>query len=261
MKSFHESVQALLHMFESKTFPEQVAWSIIRRDQQEADIPSDAWSACNRLIMRVHGHTDDARTYLQWKSVGRHVNKGAKAFYIFAPIIKKGIDKNSGMEKTELRGFKPMPVFAIEDTAGEDVVKAGYKPKKLPPLVDAAKALGFSVKWEPMGSRPALGSYRPASKSITLHSKDATVFYHELAHAVHDTIEPLSSVDNDYAEITAELTAAVLCIMTGEKGFEKQSWQYLKRFSGCSDDKTALKAISSVLNMVEKIINIIVKAV
>jgi antirestriction protein ArdC len=259
MKGFHESVQALLHMFESKTFPEQVAWSIIRRDQQEADIPSDAWSACNRLIMRVHGHTDDARTYLQWKSVGRHVNKGAKAFYIFAPIIKKEIDKNSGKEKTELRGFKPMPVFAIEDTAGENIVKAGYKPKKLPPLVDAAKALGFSVNWEPMGNRPALGFYRPASKSITLHAKDSTVFYHELAHAVHDTIEPLCNVDNDYAEVVAELTAAVLCVMTGAKGYEKQSWQYLKRFTHSGDDKATLKAISSVLNMVERIINIIVK--
>ena len=240
MKGFHESVQALLHMFESKTFPEQVAWSIIHRDQQEADIPSDAWSACNRLIMRVHGHTDDARTYLQWKSVGRHVNKGAKAFYIFAPIIKKEIDKNSGKEKTELRGFKPMPVFAIE-------------------LVDAAKALGFSVNWEPMGNRPALGFYRPASKSITLHAKDSTVFYHELAHAVHDTIEPLCNVDNDYAEVVAELTAAVLCVMTGAKGYEKQSWQYLKRFTHSGDDKATLKAISSVLNMVERIINIIVK--
>ena len=80
MKNYYEAVNSLLTMFSKQDFPQQVAWSIIRRDPNEPLIPSDGWSVCNRLIMRICGGTDDARTYLQWKAVGRHVNKGAKAF-------------------------------------------------------------------------------------------------------------------------------------------------------------------------------------
>lgn len=258
MKSFHESVQSLLEMFANQDFPKQVAWSIIRRNPNEPSIPSDCWSICNRLIMRLIGNTDDARTYLQWQSVGRQVNKGAKAFYIFAPILKKEVDEVSGKEKLELRGFRPLPVFGIKDTEGEAVTKPNYHPLVLPPLTAVAEALGISVRWKPMDkSRSALGFYRPADKSITLYVKDSAVFYHELGHAVHDTFEPMHTVDGNYAEVVAELVSAVLCVMNGEKGYEQQSWEYLQRFTATKDDKATLKAITNVLNTVEKIINII----
>ena len=127
MKNFEDAVNSLMTMFAKQDFPEQVAWSIIRRDPNEPSIPSDGWSVFNRLIMRLFGNTDDARTYLQWKAVGRHVTKGAKAFYIFAPIIRKEVDEKNGKETKELRGFRPLPVFALEDTEGEAVTKPNYR--------------------------------------------------------------------------------------------------------------------------------------
>ena len=258
MKDFQESVQSLLEMFSNQDFPEQVAWSIIRRDPNEPSIPSDGWSVFNRLIMRLFGNTDDARTYLQWKAVGRHVTKGAKAFYIFAPIIRKEVDEINGKETKELRGFKPLPVFGIENTTGEAIIKPNYQSVKLPPLTKVAEALGIKIHWKPIDkSRSALGYFRPADKSITLYVEDSAVFYHELGHAIHDTFEPMQSIDGNYAEVVAELVAAILCVMTGKVGYEQQSWDYIQRFTETKDDKATLKAITNVLNTVEKIVNII----
>lgn len=258
MKNYDESVKTLLTMFANQDFPQQVAWSIIRRDPAEPSVPSDSWSVCNRLIMRICGGTDDARTFKQWISVGRHVKKGAKAFHIFAPIVKKELDEESGKEIFSLRGFKTLPVFALEDTEGEVIYKHDYQPLVLPPLTKVAEALGIKVYWKPIDkSRSALGYYRPADKSITLYVEDSTVFYHELGHAVHDSFEPMHSIDGNYAEVVAELVSAVLCVMHGEKGYEQQSWLYLQRFTATKDSKATLKAITGVLNTVEKVVNII----
>ena len=258
MKNYDEALNSLLAMFSKQDFPKQIAWSIIHRDPAEPSIPSDGWSVCNRLIMRFVGNTDDARTYLQWQSVGRNVTKGAKAFYIFAPIVKKEVDEKSGKETKELRGFRTLPVFAYENTTGEAIAKPDYQPVKLPPLTSVAEALGITVYWKPIDkSRSALGYYRPADKSITLYVEDNAVFYHELGHAVHDTFEPMYSIDNNYAEVVAELVSAILCVMNNESGYEQQSWEYLQRFTTTKDSKATLKAITNVLNTVEKVINII----
>ena len=258
MKNYDEAVNNLMTMFAKQDFSKQIAWSIIHRDTADPIIPSDGWSVCNRIIMRMFGNTDDARTFKQWQSVGRHVKKGAKAFKIFAPIIKKDVDADSGKEIKKLRGFRSLPVFAYEDTEGEPIIKPDYHPVKLPPLTEVADALGISVRWKPMNiSKSALGFYRPSDKSITLYVEDSAVFYHELGHAVHDSFEPMHSIDNTYAEVVAEIVSAVLCVMNGESGYEQQSWEYIQRFTATKDARSTLKAITNVLNTVEKIINII----
>ena len=98
MKNFKDAVKEILTMFEREEFTEQLAISIIRRRSDEDVIPSDNWSILNRLIMLMIGRTEDARTYLQWQSIGRQVKKGAKAFQIIAPMTKKIIDEETGEE-------------------------------------------------------------------------------------------------------------------------------------------------------------------
>ena len=51
----------------------------------------------------------------QWKNAGRKVKKGAKAFYVYSPVIKKGKD-NEGTEYTAIKGCFFQAVFAKSDT-------------------------------------------------------------------------------------------------------------------------------------------------
>ena len=256
MKTFDAVVPELLDMFSHENFPAQLALTIIKRENA---IPSDSWSITNRLIMHVIGETNDARTYKQWQAAGRQVKKGEKAFGIIAPVTKKFRNEETDKDEVRIIGFRSLPVFAIEATEGEPLPEYDCTPAKLPPFFDAAEALGVKVSWKPI-SRNAYGYYRLSDHSITLHSQDYAVFYHELGHAVHDTIEPLANVPDDKAEVVAELTAAVLCEMAEVSGYQQQSYEYIKRYVNGKDSKAVMKAIADVLALAEQIVGKVVAA-
>lgn len=266
---FQDAVDKLMHAFETQNFPKAVAYTIIRRNEAEVPVPFDSYSLLNKLIAIYVGHTNDCRGYKQWSDVGRHIKKGAKSFRIIAPLSKK-IEETDAVtgnkkEKTIICGFKAVPVFADHDTEPDDpkndsIYKFDYTPcqDKLPYFINVAKALGIAVKWRPIDSRSALGWYSPASNSITMTSSDNINFFHELAHAIHDSFEPLIDVPNDKAEAVAETTAAVICAMLGVEGYhQKDSFQYIQNYCEDKTPQGVLKKISSVLTIVEKIVTII----
>ncbi len=254
MKNFDNVVQELLSMFERQDFPEQVALTIIHRKKGESLLPSDKWSITNRVIMHVIGNTEDARGYKQWQSVGRQVKKGSKAFSIIAPLTKKAHNDETGEDEVVVFGYRSVPVFRLEDTDGAEIATVDYTPEKLPPFLDVAEKIGIKVRWKP-AYIGAYGYYRLSDKSITLCSQDYVVYFHELAHAIHDTIEPLSTVPDDKAEVVAELTAAILAEMVGVKGYEVQSYNYIMRYVDGKDSKAMMKAITGVLSLIEQIVN------
>ena len=74
-------------------------------------------------------------------------------------------------------------------------------------------------------------------------------------HYLHSLEEDITTVENDRAEVIAELGAAVLLAYERVQGYERQSWEYLKRYvQDAKSDKEVISKISSVLNMVEKCI-------
>lgn len=255
MKNYEEAVSQMLEMFSKKDFPKKMAFTIIRKATTEPILPSDSWSLTNRLIMQAIGETQDARTYKQWQQVERFVQKGAKAFYIFAPRFVKKKDENNN-EKQELAGFMAVPVFPIEATKGKPIDYPDYTPPVLPPLLNVAESLGIEVKWRPV-KYGAYGFYNTSDNSITLSCYDYSVYYHELAHAINATFEDLS-VDRKRAEVVAETTASVLCAMTGVTGHEFHNYEYIKAYCDDPSDKGVLSKINSILTTVEKIVDIVI---
>ena len=81
-----EALRSVLDLFESGELPEQIAQTVIAR--QEGTSPMVNWSLGNQLLAIIAG-TSDARGYRQWQEVGRHVRKGSKALYILAPSTRK----------------------------------------------------------------------------------------------------------------------------------------------------------------------------
>lgn len=253
------AVDSLMTMFRTAEFPVQLTQTIIRKHEEDI-IPSDSWSLANRALM-LSQNTTDARGYKQWQAVGRKVMKGSKAIHVFAPCTKKIKDKDEvtgeESEKIIVLGFKPIAVFRVEDTEGEELPEFDYKPKIYPPFLDVAQKLNLKIEYRPMQGN-FLGRYTTRNKKIQLCSHDSNVYYHELSHAVHDTFVDIKRYDKAKAEIVAEFSACVLSELSGQKGYEFQGYEYIKRYCGGEDKPEAvLKKIMGVLNDVEKIVGII----
>ena len=252
------AVNNLMDMFKSGTFPAQIAFSVIHKQKGDV-IPSCAWSFGNILLAIAQGATNaDARGFKQWQQVNRQVKKGAKAIHIFAPMKHKikETDEMAGeeIEKIVITGFKPIPVFRVDDTEGDSLPAFDYSPKTYPPFFDVAEKLGIQVSYSPMKGT-ALGSYAVNRDHIKLHATDAVVYYHELAHALHHHLcVDLKKYDRDKAEIVAEFAAVVLCELSDIHGYEQQGYEYIKSY--CKDDKPeiVLKKIMQILGDVETIV-------
>jgi len=213
------------------------------------DVPCSKWSLQNRILVALAG-TSDARGYRQWREVGRHVKKGAKAIYILVPRLVKEEDEETGEERVVLKGFLERPVFRVEDTEGEPLEYQKFEPPEPPPLIDVAERYGISVKYEVfLGGY--YGDYSPTSKEIRLRVKDAKVFFHELAHAAHDRIiGGLKGGQHPRQEAVAELVATVLARLYGWD-YSGNCWEYIKYYA---KGKDPIQLCLSVLSDCEKVL-------
>jgi len=260
-----ESIQKVLQSFENQSFVNQLSLSYIQK--QITDKPSNYWSIGNRFLMYLHG-TSDARGFQQWQKVERTIRKGAKAIHILAPVYKKikakgkEVDENGNEVEIEdeinvIAYFKTIPVFKVEDTTGKEIVYPEYKPENPPKLIDIAQKMGIEVNWE-AGCNGEYGYYVLGHNKIVLKSYDEKVFYHELAHAIHDKyLENLQGGQIARQEIIAEMTAAVICELFGIESYLQRSYEYISQYAGSNSPAKTIAEIMRILDKVEKIINII----
>lgn len=253
------AVDSLTNMFRSGKLPEAVAFSIIRR-RPEDEIPSDKWSIGNRVLQMLQG-SEDSRGIRQWNSVERSVKKGAHAIWIFSPLTLKvkETDEKTGkeVEKVIVKGFRPIPVYRVEDTEGKPLPeRPDYTPKQKPTFFDAADKLGIDVHYTPFKTN-FLGRYSVRTNSIRLCSEEAVVYYHELSHAIHATFVDLRAFDRKKAEVVAEFSALVLANIAGVSGFEKQGFDYINEYARDHKPGNVLREIMYLLNDVQKIVTTI----
>jgi len=248
------TLNGILKQFETGDIPAAITMAMF----PFCNIPSEHWSLCNRLLMVVAG-TMDARGYRQWQSVDRFVKKGCKAFHILVPYVKNIED--SGKEKTILKGFGLKPVFKVEDTGGEQME---YEQLSIPnmPLIQRAEEWGITVKAIP-GNYSFYGYYSTQQKEIGLATPEEKTFFHELSHVAHEQVlGQLKRGQDPFQEVTAELSAAVLCQMVGKKSNTDtlgNSYRYIQRYAekiGLSPHQACLK----VLNDTDRVLRLILGA-
>jgi len=219
-----EAMETVLKAFESN--PEKVALAIFRGNSK----PSDSWSFFNRLIMLMN-ETEDARGFRQWEKAGRRVKKGAKAFYILAPVKKKVPVKVKRVEKAVVEGaevvmeieetvmveklvsFKPVPVFRYEDTEGGPLREERFDFEVPCEFKGIVEELGLRVETEAF--RNYYGTYNLKTKVIKLASPELIVFLHELCHAVDDHLHGIRGGQIPLQEVVAEFSAAVIAFLLG----------------------------------------------
>ncbi len=245
-----DALASVLELFESGELPERVAQTFIAR--AEGSAPMVNWSLGNQLLALLAG-TSDARGYRQWQEVGRHVVKGAKAFYILAPRTRKIRDTDDSGDESErviVTGFLGVPVFRFEDTEGDALDVPDYAPPVCPPLFEVAERFGIPVAYQPF-VRDFAGYYSPGDDRIVLCTHDARTFLHELAHAAHARVlsakgSKILDVPEPAREVVAELTAAVLCKLLDLDGYIANSRDYIARYGNGNPGRAAMRVLADV---------------
>lgn len=245
-------LENLVRLFSSHELPEMCRQVFITNVG-----PSRKWSLGNRLVMMLHG-TADARGYRQWQESKRNVKRGAKAFYILAPLIrhKKVVDSNGETEDVKFPvGFVGIPVFRYEDTEGEPIEE--YQPIILPPLFDVAEKFGVNVEYGPTISGEG-GSFNLVTNVIKLSNENPDTFFHELAHKAHSTFENLKPVQDPEQETVAQLSACVLAKLYGYDA-TSFSWNYIASYTKEKSPEAVGRICMRVLSKVQKVITLIIE--
>jgi len=245
----------IVQLFSSTQLPDMCAMAVINAPEK----PSSKWSMGNQFLMILAG-TADARGYKQWQEVGRHVKTGAKAFRILGPVlIRKPLETtNQEGETVEvLVGFRAIPVFRYEDTEGEELPT--YMPRNPPPLLDVASRFVMRVNYLRL-SAGVYGMTDYERQIITLATEDWTVFFHELAHALHRSFEPKSGHGQEpEAETIAQLVAATLSRLY-ERPADGFSWTYIASQAGSGNPHHVGRLCMRVLDRVKKVLDLIYDA-
>ena len=204
--------------------------------------------------------TSDARGYRQWQDVGRHVRRGAKASYILGPVyVRKLVESASGDPEDDeevdvLVGFKPIPVFKIEDTEGDELPT--YKPRDPPPLLQVAGRFGMRVNYLRL-SAGVYGYTDYEKKVIGLATESWDVFFHELAHTIHRSFEPKTGHGQEpEAETVAQLVAATLARLY-DKPADGFSWTYVAHQAQSSSPQQVGRLCMRVLDRAKKVLDLI----
>ena len=199
---------------------------------------------CLLIAMQTNGKATYVAGYKKWQSLGRQVQKGSKAIFIFAPYTFKRKCKD-GTEEDGL-GFFAMPVFDISSTkvVMDDAPVIGLEQIDVPveeydtliqSIMDAAPC---PVTFKEF-SGAANGYYSPSDNTITVRSSLSEsmrikTLLHEIAHAhldnpanhQDDTPKDARNVKEIRAESIAFMVSSMIGISTDDYSFPYiASWE------------------------------------
>jgi antirestriction protein ArdC len=247
-KTAQKELNRILTAFESGAVEAAIAKTAL----PSFNVPSNKWSFTNRLLQFLAG-TEDGRGIGQWRTAGRRIKKGTKAFYILVPLQSQKVienEKTGDEEKVPvLVGFKACPIFRVEDTEGDPLPYHDLEPSQPPPLMNVAEAWGIEVNYLP-GGGPAWGYYAPGRSEIGLSTHDEGVFFHELAHVAHERVSGTLKAGKDWEqEAVAELTSAVLMHLYGKTPDDGGAYRYIRSYAekaGKDVHRACLSVVSDV---------------
>ncbi len=155
-----------------------------------------------------------------WNRFGYRVRAGEKAIWIWAPMLRKGVDTATGEERETLVGFRPAPVFDAAQLANLDEKPL---PSLFTPLPDDVEELYHQVRARIEAERIVVEE-RPLPMGVQGVSLGGTVFIrrgldsrnrlavllHELAHELAHRGEAQRAKAVALRELEAESTAYVV---------------------------------------------------
>ncbi len=179
------------------------------------------YSAANTLLI-LSQRPDATRVagLSTWNRLGYRVRAGERAIWLWAPVLRKGVEAATGEEKERLVAFKPAPVFDASQLANLDEKPL---PTFFTPLPDDVEPLYQQVRARieaerivveerplPMGVQGvSLGGAIFIRRGLDSRNRLA-VLLHELAHELAHRGEAQRAKPLALRELEAESTAYVV---------------------------------------------------
>ncbi len=242
----------ILNAFENGTVGKALAQTFLNYGGRHCD----GYSWRNRLLVALGGYSD-SMGFKQWLAVGRCVKQGEKAFYIWAPMVRKFEDKATGETTTRTMGFTTRGVFGLEQTKIIDEAKwakhntANEKAEAFLselPLRAVADSWGLEVRAYDGRRSSALGWYLHG-QAIGVGVENLATWAHEIVHAADDKAGKLVERGQHWrSETVAELGGAILmrCLGYDTEADLGGAWQYIVRYATAAKIEP-LKACLDVL--------------
>ena len=218
------------------------------------------YSFNNQLLIQLQCPTGTRIAgFHTWRKLGRNVRKGEKGIWILAPMTYKVAEQDeqdNGTEARVLRGFKPVPVFDIAQTDGEELPEVCTKldgdddGNVFAQLRAVADSLGFTVEDTDELPGAVNGDCSHELHRIRVRSTNSPVqrvktLAHELAHAIlHEEYD-----SRPLAELEAESVAFIVCHYLGISS-DDYSFGYVATWAGGGDE--AQKAIKASGSRIQK---------
>lgn len=211
-------------------------------------------------------------SYTDWHKKNRYIKKGEKAFTVLAPLfLKYDIKKeneNGEIESQEIEymSFKPVPVFDISQTEGEQV------PTLCNELIDknnieqlenfknkiietSTVPIEFSEIYD--GSK---GFYTPTNNTITIKSNMSIshtikTLIHETAHSILHNLDAINikELSKEDKEIQAESVAYCVCKYFG-LDTSSYSFDYIATWSNSKTTQELEKNMKTIKDTTDLLI-------
>jgi hypothetical protein len=209
------------------------------------------------LVLAQMPNASQVASFKAWKEIGRSVNKGETSLRVFAPSTRKVEVEVEGEkeERSQLTGFRLVPVFDISQTNGEELPQPvhlleGEAPEGIfEKLTTVAESIGYGVQVTPeVESHPgANGLCEYGPKRITVAGNRSAAqqvksLAHEIGHAMLHG-KPELQLTRSTVELEAESVAYVTCQQLGMDTGE-YSFGYVATWKG-GDGEKAREAIKA----------------
>ncbi|MCA5014566.1 MULTISPECIES: ArdC family protein [unclassified Enterococcus] len=197
-----------------------------------------------RLILDQNPNATHVAGFKSWKKMGRYVNKGSKALYVYAPSIKDKVDKDgnkvtneNGEIEKEISYFLT-PVFDVSQTSGEqELPKQVYNltedmddPKVFTQTYKALVEISPAPVTIESFDDSAEGYYRPSTNDIVIQEglgevMTLKVLLHEMTHAMLHSNSEAQYGDQVYSKQEFE-AESVAYIVSSHLGIDTSDYSF-----------------------------------
>lgn len=234
------ATKALEHLAESL----RQGQSEVLRNYLGAVAKFHRYSASNiLLIVAQRPNATRVAGYQTWKKLHRQVVRGAKGIMIFAPLVRRVVDRNECGVETEresLVGYRTATVFDVADTSGEPLASLsefegdpGHYLASLKQLV-AESGCGFEYSESILPAKGQCSAHKITLVPGMPPAEEFHVLVHELAHLrLH-----FSSRRAGTTKCTRETEAEAVAFVVGQSiglATNSASWDYVKLYDGDQD--------------------------
>ena len=199
------------------------------------------------LIMAQRPDASRVAGYNAWRKLDRFVRKGEKGIWILAPMVYKTDPDESADEATRvIRGFKPVPVFDVSQTDGQELPEIctrldGQDDAHIFDRLRAvALSIGFSVEETDDLPEGVNGDCNHELRRLRVRSSNSPMqrvktLAHELGHAMLHTPGDGRPDSRPLMELEAESVAFIVCANNGINS-DDYSFGYVANWAGGSDE-------------------------